>query len=574
MSLPGGGGETAPGERAQRPRGPARLSPWWPVALGLLAVGLPAALRAAIGPRHAGDLAILLLLAAWGAIVSLDERALGPLVLHEPLVAAGVGGILAGRPAEGLLLGFTLQLVWPGLRPLGGSREPAAGLAALVGLGWYLLLPEPGGPWRFPAALGAAIATASWGRAAEDLLRRRNARREEIWSARGGEAARADRLLAAGAAEALARGLLAIGLLVGVPLAALRASSQILRGHAPGGAFAGAALGVSWSDFMPPEPAVAAVWFLAAGGLVRQAFAARREGGGGLTPALHAPAFRPRRTARGEEGAFPAAQEGGRPESAGSAFRRPARVRAALWIRLLLIQAGFSQAFLQRSGFAALAHQLGRGRREDASLRARALERELAGGRALNTHPATAAALSGALDRLIEAPGREPRPLSRLVEVGGATLAPHADRAFWGAARPCIALAALAIFPFSPAAGLMLFLAAGLVLELGVRALLAGWGRRAGWAVAAGPAGRFSRAAPLAAARLQPALSLAVLGALVASSSPGADPAAWALRGGWFILGGLTGGLARRRGMTWGWLSWGAGAAGTLIARILGLGMG
>ncbi|MCK4415393.1 MAG: PTS sugar transporter subunit IIC, partial [Candidatus Eisenbacteria sp.] len=144
-----------------RGRWPAALTPWWPLAASALVLLGVAWLLDLLSPP-AGQLlpgtvgaawgaGTLLLLGGWSLLVSIDERACGPLVLHEPLLAAGVGGLLVGRPAEGLLVGFCVQLVWPGLRPLGGIAQPATGLAAVTAIGWLAWLPGELGVWRFPA---------------------------------------------------------------------------------------------------------------------------------------------------------------------------------------------------------------------------------------------------------------------------------------------------------------------------------------------------------------------------------------------------------------------------------------
>jgi hypothetical protein len=542
-------------------RMPRLLSPWAAIGLGLIGVGGAGAARAAMGAGAGGDLAFL---------VSLDERALGPFVLHEPLVAAGVGGALVGRLTEGVFLGLSLQWIWPGLRPLGGARQPSAGLAALIGVAWYLLLPDAIGPWRFPVALGAAVAGAAWGRAGEELLRGRNALREARVGRDGRPLWSGESLIAAGAAEALARGVLASALFFAFPLVLLRlgaAASTGASGALPSAPPPGAE---SWSDLMPPEAAAAAVWFFAAGGLLRQALGAwRRTGRGAAAAAGPAGATEPGAgggTAGVEAIPGVGARTLGADEGEPEAF--PRGVRPRLWIPLLLLQSGFSRAFQQRSGFRNLAESLGRSGSGPARARAVALAGDLAGGAALNTHPGAAAALAGALVRLLHASrqGAPERPLARLLEVGGAALAQWADRAFWGAGRPLLALAAMALAPVAPAASLVSFVIVGLGLELGVRNALWAWGARAGWAVVSGLPGRFWRALPVWGSRLQvPAILLALV-VLAAMAGFDSDRLAWAMRLGWFMLGGLAGSLATRRVMLWGWMCWGVSLTAAILA--------
>jgi len=128
----------------------------------------------------------LILLLLWAAVVSLDERCLGSLMFHQPLVAGSVAGALMGNLTGGMTAGLVFQCLWPGLLPVGGALQPAAGLAGVLGgavSGWgaHLVgtqaLWTADGPLFFGVllGLGAAIAGAAWERG----IRRRNVGREE-----------------------------------------------------------------------------------------------------------------------------------------------------------------------------------------------------------------------------------------------------------------------------------------------------------------------------------------------------------------------------------------------------------
>lgn len=128
-------------------------------------------------------LAFLLL---WAAVVSLDERCLGSLMFHQPLVAGSVAGALMGNLTGGMTAGLVFQCLWPGLLPVGGALLPAVGLAGVLGgavSGWgaHLVgtqaLWTADGPLLFGVVLGMAAAGA--GTAWERGTRRRNAGREE-----------------------------------------------------------------------------------------------------------------------------------------------------------------------------------------------------------------------------------------------------------------------------------------------------------------------------------------------------------------------------------------------------------
>ncbi len=545
-------------------------SPWLLVGLGLFSVALPALLRSRL-PNPEGDLVLLLLFSAWGAFVSVDERAFGPLLFHEPLAAAGVAGLLIGRLPEGVLFGVTFQLVWPGLRPMGGSRLPSGGLGALVALAWYMSLPEEAGVWGFPIALGAGVAAAAWGQSSEDWLRRRNGEREAR-TLPGGAAWSGDSLIAAGAAEALARGLLGIGLLAGIPLLLLRLvawktiqPAEVLANLLPPGA-------TSWSELMPPEPGLAPLWLFAGGGIVRQGVRSWKESRGepraAAPPASRKEAATQFDAPRGEmDTGSPKETAGPLASGAGQAPQAAASLPASLWLRLLLVQAGFSRAYLQRSGFRALVEAL---QRRDAggksSRNAAALAEDLSTGPALNTHPAMAAALLGAWRSILAARGDPPRPPRRLAEVGGPVLAQWGDRLFWGGFRPLLALLAIAAAPLHPAAALAGFLVIGCGLELRARDALHGWGFRHGWSIVGGSIGRFWRTAPARAARLHGIVGIISLLLLAAGAGYEPNTTAWAIRAGWLMLGYLAGRTAIQRAMLWGWMGWGVSLAASALA--------
>jgi hypothetical protein len=499
-------------------------APARPLAAALVAwLGL-AALLAALAPARAAGGAwgagALLLLGGWALLLSLDERACGPLVLHEPLVAAGVGGLLIGRPVEGALTGACLQFIWPGLRPLGGLGQPAAGLAAVTTLGWLAWLPPTLAPWRFPLALGAGMLAAWWGRESESWLRRRNAAREAQTPRPVQEAGT---LILAGCGETAARGLVLVTLLTGLPsVAFLLAGGAVESGGAPvsslpaglregHGVLAAAACGV--------------------GAWLRDALAAWRA----AAPPIPAPGA-------------PAEAPGGEPPPL------PPACRLALAARLLLLQAGFSARFLQRSGFLFLLPALPvADEAQGAGFRER-LARDLLAGRAPNTHPLMAGALAGGLARLsLDVEAAASRPPGRLVEVGGAVLAQWGDRVLWGAVRPLLALVALCGLAAGPPWGWGVLLLGGLALELGGRWALIGWGARRGWALVQGLPPRLWQRLPRALARIQlPAVGLLAGGLLACAGAGGGHPLPWVAGAAWFILGLLAGPLARRHPLAWG----------------------
>ncbi|MEZ4655236.1 MAG: PTS sugar transporter subunit IIC [Candidatus Eisenbacteria bacterium] len=170
-----------------------------------------------------------LLLALWGAVVSLDERGLFLGGFAHPLIAGSTAGWLAGEPWVGLWTGFLFQAIWPARVESGGNVPPAGGLAAVgatavaVALGVPTL--APGGPWLAAALLpeneslhggfwlaivmiGLALALAA--RAWEKALRGRNLRRER--AALAGPEDRLGRAVGSALLEAGGRGAILVAL--------------------------------------------------------------------------------------------------------------------------------------------------------------------------------------------------------------------------------------------------------------------------------------------------------------------------------------------------------------------------
>jgi hypothetical protein len=500
------------------------------LALVAVAGGLFLLAFAAVGAGAPGPLPIgaagCALLALWGATVSMGERALGPLGLEAPLAAGIVAGLLMGRLPEGIVAGITVQAIWTGIAPMGASREPAAGLAAIVTAAWLAFLPAGLDAWRAPFALGAGLAAASWGTSAEVVLRRRNERRvdrlltrpPDSWHAGAAAAGRA------GLIEAGLRGVIAVLALAGLPLLAALVVVQWTGTpiwQLP------AAPGSAWSARLP-------IW--------------------GMTPALaFALGGAARLGVRGWRARWPAAAppaDGGGPTAA--------KTRGRLW-RLLTIQTAFNEKHLQRAGFLAALRPAGEP--------ARRLQLEIAAGPPPNTHPVMAAALFGALDRVVEdeAAGASPRPPSRLIELGGPLLAQWGDRALWGAARTAWALAGLAAAPLAGLPVALVFLAVATAAHILARPALYLWGRRAGWDLVRGGRGWLWGKAPRVAERAALPLALAATGVMAVSwAVAGPHAAASGLRAGWFMLGALLGGSVRRPA-TWGRVCWVAAATGAAL---------
>lgn len=75
----------------------------------------------------------LLPLAMLGGLLGLDVVCFPQMMISRPLVAATLGGALAGDATMGILMGATLELIALATLPFGASRYPEWGSASVVG---------------------------------------------------------------------------------------------------------------------------------------------------------------------------------------------------------------------------------------------------------------------------------------------------------------------------------------------------------------------------------------------------------------------------------------------------------
>jgi mannose/fructose/N-acetylgalactosamine-specific phosphotransferase system component IIC len=74
----------------------------------------------------------LLVWLAWGTLVGIDLVTVPQGLLSRPIVAASVTGLLFGDPGVGLVVGMTLELYALDVLPIGASRYPDYGIAAVA----------------------------------------------------------------------------------------------------------------------------------------------------------------------------------------------------------------------------------------------------------------------------------------------------------------------------------------------------------------------------------------------------------------------------------------------------------
>lgn len=79
-----------------------------------------------------------------GGIISLDATAFPQVMISRPLVAGVLTGVLFGRPAEGLAIGFLVELFSLIILPVGASTYPDSGTATVAATSAYLAATPPG----------------------------------------------------------------------------------------------------------------------------------------------------------------------------------------------------------------------------------------------------------------------------------------------------------------------------------------------------------------------------------------------------------------------------------------------
>jgi PTS system sorbose-specific iic component len=491
----------------------------------------------------------LLLLSSWAWLVALDERALGPFVFHEPLPAAAITGAICGMFTEGLMLGLLLQAIWPGLQPMGGSRQPVAGIAAVVGAAWLAFLPAPSLHWRLFAAWLVAMACARLAEKWEQHLRERNEQREQCWrfSPESASSNSLASLTEIGFLEAGVAGLIIMIAALALPLSLVTMIDQLSDGWLLG------MFSHIDSNFQFVAPGETHRWLylttlFALGGYF------------GRTLPFKTRSSAPRDSSPGKV----------RPET-----RKEHRLTLSRLGKLLCLQACFSNRNLQRFGMAnliAAGPQGGDVDRTERSQRDNLIHTLLQEG-TTNTNPVMSAALIGALDRVLidSEQASPPRPPVRLLVVGGSLLAQWGDRVFWGSLRPMCNLLALALLPLSSSAVITVFLLAGFLLHLWARWRLYLWGLSAGWNVARGGSSWRWRSLPRLLEQIQPVLvmAVAIIVAISSHQSIGEGEAvSFAAMAVWFIVGIPVG---RRYGAClyrWGWICGFAGVAASIAFRL------
>jgi hypothetical protein len=67
-----------------------------------------------------------------GGLVALDGTSVGQLMVSRPFVAAALGGLAVGRPAQGIVAGVVLEALHLAVLPVGAAKYPEGGPPAVA----------------------------------------------------------------------------------------------------------------------------------------------------------------------------------------------------------------------------------------------------------------------------------------------------------------------------------------------------------------------------------------------------------------------------------------------------------
>lgn len=67
-----------------------------------------------------------------GGLVALDATSVGQFMISRPFVAAALGGLVVGRPAQGIVAGVVLEALHLAVLPVGAAKYPEGGPPALA----------------------------------------------------------------------------------------------------------------------------------------------------------------------------------------------------------------------------------------------------------------------------------------------------------------------------------------------------------------------------------------------------------------------------------------------------------
>ena len=206
----------------------------------------------------------LALLLAWGTLAGMDLVSWPQLLLHRPIVAATVAGLIVGDVEAGLLIGLVLELFALDVLPVGAVRYPDYGPPAVAATAGAAGLPPA---QALALMIPTALALAVLGGRTHSFIRQANSR---TIAAISGELAAGStnairRVQRTGLARDLIRSAALTALALGATLAVRRIPVDPFTARALAAALGGAALAAALGGALRSAGRGARLRWLAAG---------------------------------------------------------------------------------------------------------------------------------------------------------------------------------------------------------------------------------------------------------------------------------------------------------------------
>jgi mannose/fructose/N-acetylgalactosamine-specific phosphotransferase system component IIC len=116
-------------------------------------------------------------LVLWGGLVGLDSTSFPQAMISRPVVAGAVTGLIFGRPVEGAVFGFLVEVFALITLPIGAAKTPESGTAAAAAAAAYAAAAPAGlDPGYLVLALAFGLAWERLASATVLLQRRANGR--------------------------------------------------------------------------------------------------------------------------------------------------------------------------------------------------------------------------------------------------------------------------------------------------------------------------------------------------------------------------------------------------------------
>lgn len=99
-----------------------------------------------------------IVIAVWGGVIGLDATSFPQAMISRPIIAGTITGALVGRPFEGVVVGFLVEVFALITLPIGAAQTPESGTATVAAACGYVMATPPGiDPGHLVLALAFAL---------------------------------------------------------------------------------------------------------------------------------------------------------------------------------------------------------------------------------------------------------------------------------------------------------------------------------------------------------------------------------------------------------------------------------